>query len=140
MSGLRRLSIFLTGVWAIGWLALYSTDPFFNWTAYFPVGICPPALVWGLWWVRSGFANSPSYSKTFTNGLLAAGAVLLGITTAALQGFSGAEFAGASLVPVFFGLFVAGARKPFRRGPTNMFKWMLGWAVVAFIIEILSGI
>jgi len=127
-------------VWAIGWLALYSTDPLFEWTVYFLVGICPPALPWGIWWVWRGFADSPSRSKTLTSGLLVAGAVVLGITTAFLQGFSGAEFAGASLVPVLFGLFVAGIRKLFRRGPTNMFKWMLGWAVVAFIIEILSRI
>jgi hypothetical protein len=72
---------------------------------------------------------------TSTNLLLAVGTIFLAITTATLQGFSGAEFVGAAAVPVAFALFTAGVRKLFRRRPINVFKWMFGWAVVAFLVE-----
>jgi len=75
-----------------------------------------------------------------TNLLLATGTILLGTITAMMQGFRGVEFLGAASVPVFFGLFAAAIRTLFRRGPTNVFKWMFGWAVFAFAVEVLRRV
>ena len=76
-------------------------------------------------------------SKT-TNILLLVGTIALGLFTATLQGFSGGEFVGAAAVPVLFGFVTVGVRKLFRRSPTNVFKWMFGWAVVAALIQLIQ--
>jgi hypothetical protein len=51
MSGPQRLAIFLTAIWVgFGWLANNN-----NTADFLFLGVFPPALVWGGWWVYQGF-------------------------------------------------------------------------------------
>jgi len=54
MSGSRRLDVFWTTSWVVFWLVAYAvTIP--KWGGFVLVGIGPPVLAWGIWWVWRGF-------------------------------------------------------------------------------------
>ena len=82
-------------------------------------------------------------SSRAINTMLIAGSLVLGFVNATMQSSAGlqlvnaAQFAGAVLAPPLVGLVIGGIRRLF--GPTNIFKWMFGWSVVAVLIEVLSG-
>jgi hypothetical protein len=55
MSGPRRLAVFFSAFWVIGWWFLYSLDPYFRLDGYLLLGVAPVAMAWGVWWVWRGF-------------------------------------------------------------------------------------
>lgn len=58
LSGPRRLSIFLTALWAALIFAALATNDEFSWKGFAVVGLFPSAFVWGCWWVWRGFAHT----------------------------------------------------------------------------------
>lgn len=57
LSGPRRLSLFLSALWAAAFFALAGIDGEFKWLGFVVLGLFPPALLWGCWWVWRGFAR-----------------------------------------------------------------------------------
>ncbi len=76
MSGPRRLAVFLSAIWLLGWHFLWSQMwlevlgvadywglqlhglPHSERDRYFIFGVAPVAVTWGLWWVWNGFRKS----------------------------------------------------------------------------------
>ena len=60
MSGIQRLTVFLTLLWVGFWFIAFLVDGgTFNWSGFFLFGIVPVVVLlgipWGVWWVVAGF-------------------------------------------------------------------------------------
>ena len=53
MSGLRRLSIFLSALWLCAFLVLGALDD--KVIGSLMIGSVPLGFIWGVWWVVRGF-------------------------------------------------------------------------------------
>ena len=57
MSGLRRLSVFLSALWVFGMSGLlFLFDPVPNWDEFLLIAVGPVAFLWGVSWVK-GYRN-----------------------------------------------------------------------------------
>jgi len=62
ISGVQRLSVFLSLLWIGFWLVAFLLDgPPFNLGGFVLFAIVPPivgiGIPWGVWWVAAGFRN-----------------------------------------------------------------------------------
>jgi len=66
LSGKKRLFIFLSCVWIlfVAIEAIEESTPFiFQWGDFLSIGIFPVIIIWGIYWVISGFKRDKSKSN-----------------------------------------------------------------------------